>query len=145
MRRALNITRKTVVAQNVEVAATFWERLIGLIGRSNLKPGAGLLIEPCRSVHTFFMRFPIDVIFIDGEGRVAGLIPEMKAFCLSGEYRNVERALELPIGTIKASLTTLGDIVEFSEQPEVIKKFESPTTWRRPNSLHRWADKHGTG
>lgn len=62
-----------------EVAETFAQRAKGLIGRASLPPGRGLLIKRCNCIHTFFMRFPIDATFLDGEGRVvrsvAGIRP----------------------------------------------------------------------
>lgn len=56
----------------VEYADTFWRRLIGLLNRSSLDARQGLLLRPCGSIHTFAMRFSIDVIFLDSEGRVLG-------------------------------------------------------------------------
>ncbi|MEI7880862.1 MAG: DUF192 domain-containing protein, partial [bacterium] len=47
------------------VADTFWKRSIGLMGKPGLKAGQGLLLSPCGSIHTCFMRFPIDIIFLD--------------------------------------------------------------------------------
>lgn len=73
MREAL-ISRGT--GENVctcGVADRFLARLVGLLGRSSLPPGEGLLIRPASSVHTFFMRFPIDVVFLDRTGAVVGI------------------------------------------------------------------------
>lgn len=69
----------------VEVADTFLRRLVGLLGRAGLPPGNALLIRPCSSVHTCFMRFPIDVVFVDSDLTVlrvaAGLKPWRMAWC----------------------------------------------------------------
>ena len=62
--------RKSICGVDAEVAHTFAERVKGLVGRSGLEPGKGLLIERCNCIHTFFMRFAIDATFLDGEGRV---------------------------------------------------------------------------
>lgn len=60
----------TVLGVDAEVAETFAQRAKGLIGRRGLKPGTGLLITRCNCIHTFFMKFPIDAVFLDREGKV---------------------------------------------------------------------------
>ncbi|MFH1024044.1 MAG: DUF192 domain-containing protein [Planctomycetota bacterium] len=68
--RAINNTRHANVAECVDVADTGFRRMKGLLGRKELPRGHGLLITPCGSIHTAFMRFPIDVIFLDRDGTV---------------------------------------------------------------------------
>lgn len=63
---------------DAEVARTFAERAKGLIGRSGVEPGKGLLITRCNCIHTFFMRFPIDATFLDGEGRVIKVVRNIR-------------------------------------------------------------------
>jgi uncharacterized membrane protein (UPF0127 family) len=87
-------------------------RTRGLLGRRALPPGSGMLIDPCPSVHTWFMSFPIDVIFLDGENRVVGLKRNLKPFRMAGAWRAV-KTLELPVGTIAATGTSTGDSVVF--------------------------------
>ena len=77
----------TVCGVEVEVAETFAARAKGLIGRGGLEPGHGLLIPHCNCIHTFFMRFPIDVIFLDGNGAVVKAvrnIPPWRPFVWGG-------------------------------------------------------------
>ena len=69
----------------------------GLLGRSSLPPGEGLLLKPAGSVHTFFMRFPIDVVFLDRELHVVAVAPELRAWRTAGR-RGAKAALELPAG-----------------------------------------------
>ena len=74
------MTRETVEIGGVtaEVARTLWARIRGLIGRSGLPPGKGMLILRCNAIHTFFMRFPIDATFYDREGRVVRIVRGIK-------------------------------------------------------------------
>lgn len=104
-----NLTKRTIVAQDLKVADTFGKRLRGLMGRSELLQGEGLLITPCNSIHTFFMRFPIDVMFIDERRFVVHLIPSLKPNRLSPLVRTARSVVELPAGTITRSRTELGD------------------------------------
>ncbi len=61
---------RKIILSNLYVADTFFSRAIGLLGKESLPPGSGILLSPCNQIHTFFMKFPIDVIFIDGHGKV---------------------------------------------------------------------------
>jgi hypothetical protein len=112
---ALNATRGVALASELEVATSLLARTRGLLGRSALPPGSGLLLDPCPSVHTWFMRFPIDVIFLDGKNRVVGLKHNLKPFRMAGSWHGV-RTLELPAGTIAATGTSAGDSVVFETE-----------------------------
>jgi uncharacterized membrane protein (UPF0127 family) len=112
---ALNATRGVALASDLEVATSLLARTRGLLGQSVLRPGSGLLIDPCPSVHTWFMRFPIDVIFLDGKNCVVGLKRDLKPFRMAGCWRGV-RTLELPAGTIAATGTSAGDSVVFETE-----------------------------
>ena len=65
-----NLTRGTVLAVRLEAAHTGPSRRKGLLGRHGLQPGDGLWISPCESVHTFFMKFPIDLVYLDRNHQV---------------------------------------------------------------------------
>jgi uncharacterized protein len=110
--RVSNITRRSVLADRAERAGTFWQRLKGLLGRSQLYPGEGLHLTPCRSIHTFFMRFPIDVVFLDERGTVlrisSAVAPWRGLVCTEAKS-----ALELPAGTAEASGTRTSDELSF--------------------------------
>jgi uncharacterized membrane protein (UPF0127 family) len=90
-------------------------RLVGLLGRSSLAPGEGLVIEPCSSVHTAFMRFSIDVLYVDKHGKVIKATPEMKPFRVGGVLKTSCSVIELPNGTIEATGTVPGDELSFTE------------------------------
>ena len=109
--RVTNITRGTVIAEQCEQARSFLARGRGLMGRDRLDPGSGMLIDPCSSIHTFFMRFPIDVVFIDRAGRVVGLRAAMRPGLPYAGAWHARAVIELPVGVIAASRTVVGDVV----------------------------------
>lgn len=111
-RRVRNATRGTVVAERVRNARTFLARTRGLLGRSSLEPGEGLRIEPCSSIHMFFMRFAIDAIFVDREGRVTRTVENLRPWRLALGGRGARAVIELPLGTIAATRTEPGDRLE---------------------------------
>lgn len=98
MPRIVNETRGTLVAQDVQVADGVWSRFWGLMGRRRLPEGGGLLLKPSSSIHTAFMRFPIDVVFLDRELRVVKVVPEMKPFRVTMAFGGAHSALELNAG-----------------------------------------------
>ena len=117
---ALNETRGTVLADEVEHARSLWARFMGLMGRRSLAPGTALWLPGTNGIHMFFMRFPIDAVFLgrpdsDGARRVMsthrgvrpwiGIVP----FIPGGHG-----CLELPVGAIDASETARGDTVRLA-------------------------------
>jgi hypothetical protein len=111
--RVTNLERDSVLGERVQVAETWWSRLRGLLGHSPLKRSEGLLIRPCRAVHMLGMRYPIDVAFLDPEGRMLAAYAELAPCRLSRYHRQAAAALELPAGTLAASGTLVGDRLEF--------------------------------
>ena len=111
--RVTNLARNTILATCLEKAGTGATRSKGLLGRKGLAPGGGLWIVPCESVHTFFMQFPIDLIYIDRSKRIkkvrSSVPPWRLSVCLSAHS-----ILELPAGTIRSTMTQVGDTLEFS-------------------------------
>jgi uncharacterized membrane protein (UPF0127 family) len=79
------------------VARTPLARMRGLLGRHGLAEGEGLLLEPAGSIHTFFMRFPIDVVFLDREQRVVRVVPNLRPWRTAG-VRKARAVLELAAG-----------------------------------------------
>jgi uncharacterized membrane protein (UPF0127 family) len=114
MRRVsiVNLSRGTVLAEEAEVAETSASRRRGLLGRDRLFEGGGLLIIPCRQVHTFGMRFPIDVVFVDEALRVVRLVKRLRPGRLSPFVLRARTALELPEGTIERTGTRSGDSLD---------------------------------
>jgi uncharacterized membrane protein (UPF0127 family) len=111
--RVSNLTRNTVLATSLELADSGPTRNRGLLGRQGLAPGEGLWIIPCEAVHTFFMQFPIDLVYLDRNKRVRKLRSEVPAWRLSG-CLSAHSVLELPAGTIRETQTQRGDSLELS-------------------------------
>jgi uncharacterized membrane protein (UPF0127 family) len=90
-----------VVAGHVEVADGVLSRFLGLMFRAELPAGHGLALRPCNSVHMFFMRFPLDVVFVDGDGRVLRILHSLRPWRASTLVRGAKAAIELPAGTAR--------------------------------------------
>jgi uncharacterized membrane protein (UPF0127 family) len=108
----VNLTRECPIASHVEIARNPWQRMKGLLGASHFPRGEALIITHCQSVHMFFMKFPIDVIFCDRQDKVIGLCPNIKPGCLSPIFFKASYAIELPSGSIAASKTQVGDQIK---------------------------------
>jgi uncharacterized membrane protein (UPF0127 family) len=111
--QVVNLTRQTVLADRLEVANHGANRRKGLLGRDGLFPGEGLWIKPCEAVHTFCMRFAIDLVYLDRKNRIrkvrSGVRPWRMSACLTAHS-----VIELPSGTIQATQTQAGDRLEFA-------------------------------
>lgn len=112
--KATNFTRKTVLADRIKTASSFGERLVGLIGTADFRTGMGLLLVPCSSIHTWFMRYPIDVLFLDRDNRVLQAVHSIPPFRWGPVVKGAAKALELPAGVIGATGTQIGDMIEFT-------------------------------
>ncbi len=105
-------SRTVVVGARIEVAETSLRRMVGLLGRTNLEPGRGIWIRPSSGVHTFFMRFSIDVIGLDKNLNVIKLWPDLVPWRLTSISTRLRSVVELPAGTIHACGVQLGDRFE---------------------------------
>ena len=109
-----NVSRDTLLGAAIEKADTSATRNKGLLDRKSLEPGTGLWIVPCEAVHTFFMKFAIDLIYIDRKKRVRktvrNVVPWRMSMCLPAHS-----VIELPVGAIEASRTEKGDQLEIGE------------------------------
>lgn len=114
--QVLNVTRGTVLATQMEVANTGATRNKGLLGRKGLGPGEGLWIVPCESVHTFFMQFPIDLVYLNRKHRVAKVRNHVRPWRIS-VCLSAHSILELPSGTVRETGTSRGDKLELSDAP----------------------------
>jgi uncharacterized membrane protein (UPF0127 family) len=122
---ARNVTRGTTLAASVELATSFWARFRGLMARPPLAPGSGMWISGANGIHMFFMRFEIDAVFLSraaaggaggvtgsGARRVVGLRRGLRPWLgLVPLVLGADGVLELPVGTIDATSTQLGDEV----------------------------------
>jgi len=110
MRRlvARNASLNRVIADRVDVAATRATRAVGLLSRAGLEPGEALWIVPSRGVHTWGMRFTIDVLALDEAGTVIDCVSNLKPWRVRLPRKGTAGVLELPAGTLAASGTLLG-------------------------------------
>jgi uncharacterized membrane protein (UPF0127 family) len=111
--KAVNMTRFSLLGDGVETARTPLERRRGLLGTAMLPRGGGIWIVPCRSIHSFGMRYEFDALFIDREGRVVGMHPRFRRNRISRIFWRARGVLELPAGTIDRTATRMGDEVVF--------------------------------
>ena len=108
-----NITRQTKLATSVEVAGTGAKRSKGLLGRTGLAQGEALWIVPCESVHTFFMKFSLDLVYLDRQFRIKKIRRNVPPWRISG-CLTAHSVVEFPAGSIRQTDALPGDIVEFS-------------------------------
>lgn len=101
-----------VIASPCEVRRGLIGRSVGLIGRRSLDGGA-MLIARCRAIHTFLMRFPIDVVFVDGDLTVVGLLENVQPWRSPRRVRGARHAIELPAGAVSADRIGMGDQISF--------------------------------
>lgn len=111
--KAINKTTKKVLAEDLSVADTALKRLVGLLGKKHLPAGAGLLITPCKGIHTIGMRFPIDVIFISKNNTIIGIARNLQPNRITRLYKYSIRVLELPANILDATRTNIGDTIVF--------------------------------
>ena len=113
---AFNVTRQAFLATELSVANTHLRRLLGLLrqDRSAFSHGRGLLIAPCHGVHTLGMRFPIDVVYLDAGNRIIDLHENVRPWRFTPMRMEAATVLELPIHTIVATGSTVGDQVEIN-------------------------------
>jgi uncharacterized membrane protein (UPF0127 family) len=117
--RALNRTRGTILCERLEVAESMAAKSRGLLGRDGLAPGAGMLFEnggvlPLMWMHMFFMRFAIDIVFLDQSNRIIQINHELKPWQVSSIVLGARRALELEAGAAVRSATRKGDQLELA-------------------------------
>ena len=110
-----NHTRNTVLADSAEVADTSAKRRTGLLKHDRLEPGQGLWIVPCESVHSFFMKFAIDLVYLDRQHKVRKVRHNMAPWRVSA-CLTAHSILELPAGAVAATGTQAGDQLQIEER-----------------------------
>jgi len=111
---AFNRTRGTYLATELLMANTHWSRLKGLMGTplENFRAGKALWIVPCHGVHTFAMRFPIDVVYLDSDKVVVHVEKHLKPWRMAPVRMRAASVLELPPDTLAPTATSVGDELE---------------------------------
>jgi len=103
--RLINQTQNTVLAEDIFIADTLLKRVKGLLGKKEFLPGQALILEACNSVHTFFMRFPIDLLFVDNNYRIIKALPGLVPNRISRIFWKSRLVIELPCGILKLTKT----------------------------------------
>jgi uncharacterized membrane protein (UPF0127 family) len=116
--RVVNTRLDRELGTRIRMADNWLARLRGMLGRPVPAPGEGLLLTPCRSVHMYGMRYPLDVAFLDKRGAVIATYPSLAQGSRTGWHRHAIHALELPSGTLKESGTAVGDVLVWSASSE---------------------------
>ena len=129
-----NQTRNTILADAAEVADTGKKRRIGLLKHDRLDPGEGLWIVPCESVHSFFMKFAIDLVYLDRHKKVRKVRHRMVPWRLSA-CLTAHSILELPAGVVAASGTRKGDQLEMIKQESGDRSQETEARSRKQEGL----------
>ena len=104
-----NRANGAVLGDRIGVAERWWQRLRGLLGRPPLRAGEGLLLTPCQAIHMAGMKYPLDVVFLDQQSTVVAVYPRISPGGRTRWHESVRSALELPVGTLAATGTQVGD------------------------------------
>jgi uncharacterized membrane protein (UPF0127 family) len=107
-----NLSRGTVVASEADEARSFTAKLFGLMGKAGMADDAALIIYHTNWIHTFWMRFPLDLIYISREAIVVGLEPELAPNRIGKPFWRAQTVIELRAGAIAASRTQVGDSLQ---------------------------------
>lgn len=118
--RAVDATRGVVLGDRIRLAATPWARMRGLLGRAGLGSGEGLWIRPTNAIHMFFMRFPIDAVFLSRDLGVVGMACDLAPWKMAGPIWSARSVLELPAGTLARAGCAVGDRIEIGPVPDAV-------------------------
>src|SRR5574338_753592 len=110
-----NATRGTVLAERARLASSFIDRFLGLMMRKRIEDGGGLLLTRSSSIHSFWMRFRFDAVFVDRDNRVTKVVPSMRQWWIAFGGRGARDVIELPAGAAAATGTVAGDQLEYGE------------------------------
>lgn len=111
--KAILYEKGVELGNDITLAASLPARIKGLLGKERLDAGKGLLIRPCKGIHTFFMKFPIDAAFLDKENRIVSLARALPPNRMTHICLKAVSVLELPAGTLGEGVI-VGDVIEFS-------------------------------
>lgn len=110
-----NSTQNAVLATNARLTENIFSRFKGLLGKKSLPEEEGLIIYPCKQIHSAFMRFPFDALFLDPDFYVLHVEKKIPPFRISPLVKKACIVIELPAGTVEKTGTELGDRLTFEE------------------------------
>jgi len=112
----VNMRRSATLARHEDVADSFWSRGKGLIGRRRALEDYGLVIRPCNAIHTYFLSYPIDVLYLDRQSRVLRILPALQPWRIGPIVWRSKTVVELPAGTAAQTGTMIGDVIEYRDE-----------------------------
>ena len=115
MHKIVNLTRNTLLAENSELANTPLKRMKGLLFRKTLEESSALIIQPTSSIHTFFMQFSIDILFLDRDNRILKLRHNIAPFRFILCPLSAKTTIEFPAGTLVSTQTQVGDFLSIEK------------------------------
>jgi uncharacterized membrane protein (UPF0127 family) len=115
--RATNADTGALIADHLDLADTHWTRMRGLLGTTNLEPGHGLWIRPCRQVHMVGMRYAIDLVFLDEQLRTVRTILNLAPNRFSPKVSEATSVLELPVSTLERCQVQVGTVIHLESIP----------------------------
>lgn len=110
-----NTSKGILIGKKIKPAFSFLTRLMGLLGNKGLAEGEGLLLFPCSGIHCFGMRFAIDALFLDGEGRVLQIREDLPPGSWAS-HKGARYVLEIPAGQVRKKNIEVGDIINFKNE-----------------------------
>lgn len=110
----INLSNQQVIAHSFKKADSFLSRLKGLLFTKELPTGCALHILPCRSIHTFFMNYSIDVLYLDSSQKIVAIDEQLRPGLIGKRYVGAASVLELPAGTVRMTGTRVGDFIQLS-------------------------------
>ena len=113
--KLMNKTKNTICADNVIVAKSLVERLQGLIGRKSLAENSVMLIHNCPSIHTFFMNFAIDVVFLDRRNHVHAIYENVGPWRFAWPRWGAKSVIEFNAGAVQKAKIELGDLLSVTD------------------------------
>jgi uncharacterized membrane protein (UPF0127 family) len=113
--KLVNLSNGEMISHHVMEAQTFWKRFKGLMFSKQLPPGWGLHIQPCLSIHTFFMNYAIDILHLDSDHNIVATEENLAPRRIGKKVKGTISVVELPAGSIQQSGTKVGQAVQFEQ------------------------------
>ncbi|WP_245830970.1 DUF192 domain-containing protein [Sediminibacillus massiliensis] len=124
--KLINDLTKEVIAEDVKEAYRFWPRFKGLMLTKSMPDNAALHLAPCSSIHTFFMKYSIDILYLNKQNEVVGIEENLEPGKIGKRFPKVHSVIELPAGRAKSTSITVGHtvtIVDATKQTEIQQNF----------------------
>lgn len=109
--KIINTKNNEIIGNEIIYANTPYRRFIGLMGKKEINDGQGVFLTPCNSIHMMFMKFPIDLIFVDRKNKIIHMTENIQPWKISRIVFMAQSVLELPVGTISKTMSEVGDIL----------------------------------